>query len=474
MSRRERSGWAGAGAAALLAACAACTGQAGQEGADAHRPAPAPLASSSTAAAVAPLALDPPAAPGAASPHLAPDESGSGALLLSWLEPLEVPGKGGATPGHRLRFVRFAGGRWSEPRTVATGTDFFANWADLPAVVRMGDGSLAAHWLAKTGAGTYDYGIRLARSADGGATWTPAGVLHDDGEDRGGRGEHGFVSWLPEGTGLRAFWLDGRETAAAIGTDGGLDGLEGGHDGGHGGGHEEMGGAMTLRTARLEPTPATIVVTEAARVDGRVCDCCQTDAVVTSLGPLVVYRDRSDAGEVRDIEARYRTAAAGWSAPVAVGRDGWQIAGCPVNGPAVAADGGRVAVAWFTGADPGARVRIAFSGDGGASFGPPVEVDADAPLGRVDLVLSAAGEAVVGWLARGTAADRAGLRLRRVAPDGRSGEPFTVAATGAARSSGFPRLARSGDRLVLAWVDDATPSRLRAVALPLAALPAPR
>ncbi|HYH47845.1 MAG TPA: hypothetical protein VEG34_19345, partial [Thermoanaerobaculia bacterium] len=411
------------------------------------------------------------AAPGAASPHLAPDGSGSGALLLSWLEPLTAADGSGA-PGHRLRFARFADGHWSEPRTVATGTDFFANWADLPAVVRMGDGSLAAHWLAKTGAGTYDYGIRLARSADGGATWTPAGVLHDDGEDRGGRGEHGFVSWLPEGTGLRAFWLDGRETAAAVG-------LEGGHDSGHGGGHEDMGGAMTLRTARLEPTPGTattIAVTEAARVDGRVCDCCQTDAAVTSLGPLVVYRDRSDGGEVRDIEARYRTAA-GWSAPVAVGRDGWQIAGCPVNGPAVAADGNRVAVAWFTGADPGARVRIAFSGDGGASFGPPVEVDADAPLGRVDLVLSAASEAVVGWLARGTAADganRAGLRLRRVAPDGRAGEPFTVAATGAARSSGFPRLARSGDRLVLAWVDDAAPSRLRAVALPLAALPAAR
>jgi hypothetical protein len=454
----------GAGAAALLAAGAACTGQAGQEGAAPHRPAPAPL-SSSTVAAGAPLALDPPAAPGAASPHLAPDGSGSGALLLSWLEPQAAAG-GGGTPGHRLRFARFADGRWSEPRTVATGTDFFANWADLPAVVRMGDGSLAAHWLAKTGAGTYDYGIRLARSGDGGATWIPAGVLHDDGEDRGGAGEHGFVSWLPEGTGLRAFWLDGRETAAGVG-------LEGGHHGGH----EDLGGgAMTLRTARLEPTPAipaAVAVTEPARLDGRVCDCCQTDAAVTSLGPLVVYRDRSNGGEVRDIAARYRTAA-GWSAPVAVGRDGWQIAGCPVNGPAVAADGARVAVAWFTGADPGARVRIAFSGDGGASFGPPAEVDADAPLGRVDLVLSAAGEAVVGWLARGTAKDRAGLRLRRVAPDGRAGDPFTVAATGAARSSGFPRLARSGDRLVLAWVDDAAPSRLRAVALPLAALPAAR
>ncbi len=480
MSRRARPGqWRAAGAVSLLAllvmAAACATPELHEGGADLHL---------SPTASPAPAPLDPPAAPGAASPHLSPDGDG---LLLSWLEPVAMPaaGRGGggvaeaaeSVPGHRLRFARLTGDGWSAPRTVAAGTDFFANWADLPAVVRMGDGSLAAHWLAKTGPGTYDYGIRLARSPDGGATWTPAGLLHDDGEDR--VGEHGFVSWLAEETGLRAFWLDGREMAA-------------GQEGGHGGGSASGAmGAMTLRTARFGLDGAggtTPEVTEAVRLDGRVCDCCQTDAAATARGPLVVYRDRSDGGEVRDIQARYRTAA-GWSAPVAVGRDGWQIAGCPVNGPAVAADGERVAVAWFTGAPPGARVRLAFSRDGGASFGTPVEVDADAPLGRVDLVAGEAGEAVVGWLARGTAAagaagaagtdradraDRAGLRLRRVAPDGRAGEPLTVAATGAARSSGFPRLARSGDRLVLAWVDDAAPARLRAVALPLAALPPPR
>jgi hypothetical protein len=34
-------------------------------------------------------------------------------------------------------------------------------------------------------------------------------------------------------------------------------------------------------------------------------------------------------------------------------------------------------------------------------------------------------------------------------------------------------MALQDDRLVLAWVEDGTPSRLRAAALPLAALPAP-
>jgi hypothetical protein len=397
--------------------------------------------------AISPLAIDPPAAPGAASPQLAPDGDG---LLLSWLEPRASEGTDGGAAGHRLRFARFAGGSWSEPRTVAEGDDFFANWADVPAVVRMGDGTLAAHWLAKSAAGTYDYGVRLALSRDGGATWSPAGLLH---RDDSGPGEHGFVSWLPEGDGLRAFWLDGREMAGAD--------------------HHAMasGGAMTLRTARFEPTGE---VSDAVRIDERVCDCCQTDAAATARGPLVVYRNRGE-GEIRDIEARVRTAG-GWSAPVPVGNDGWQIPGCPVNGPAVAADGERAAVAWFTAAPPSPRVRLAFSQDSGASFGRPAEIDAEAPLGRVDLVLGEAGEAVVAWFAGGAgtrSSDRAGIRLRRVAADGRAGEAVTVAATGAARSSGFPRLARSGADLVLVWVDDATPSRLRAVSLPVASLPAP-
>jgi hypothetical protein len=40
-----------------------------------------------------------------------------------------------------------------------------------------------------------------------------------------------------------------------------------------------------------------------------------------------------------------------------------------------------------------------------------------------------------------------------------------VAATGATRSSGFPRLALQGDRLVLAWVEEGEPGRLRAAEL---------
>ena len=382
---------------------------------------------------------DPPAGPGAMAPNLAPDpaDPAGRSLLLTWLEPRDPKA---AESGHRLRFSRWSGGRWSAPATIAEGADFFANWADFPAVAVGPKGGLAASWLAKSpGGGTYDYAIQLARSADGGRTWRPAGVLHADGTPA----EHGFVSWISEPGGLRAFWLDGREVP--------------------------KGGAMTLRTAGI----AGGAPEEA--VDSRVCDCCQTDAALAADGPVVVFRDRSDpsAGgkEIRDIYIARRTAA-GWGKPAPVHADHWEITGCPVNGPAVAAQGRDVAVAWFTAAQGRPRVQLAFSRDGGAHFGEPAEIDAGRPLGRVDVVLTgkkgAEPEAVVSWLA--TREGGAAVHLRRAGPRG-LGAPMTVAATGAGRSSGFPRLARYGDDFAVAWVEDGDTSRVRFAVVPAAAVP---
>jgi hypothetical protein len=353
-------------------------------------------------------------------------------ILLTWLEPFDA--KDGKA--HRLRFSRLSGDRWSAPVTIASGPRFFANWADFPGSIQAPDGSLVAHWLEEAGSGREAYGVKLARSTDGGASWFPIGSLHP--EDTSS--EHGFVAWVSEGNSVRAFWLDGRE----------LKGMS------------EQEGAMTLRTAWVRGGKAG----GEERIDASVCTCCQTDATLAASGPVVAYRDRSSE-EVRDISVIRRTAQ-GWSQPVRVHADNWQIPGCPVNGPAIAASGRHVAVAWFTAAPPNPRVQIAFSEDGGATFGPAVLVDGDKPFGRVDLTLGTKGDAIVSWLAaNGRGAD---LRLRRVTARGQLGQPLTLAATSGARSSGFPRLVRDGDRLVIAWVDDGAPSRVRAAVVPISAV----
>ncbi len=313
-----------------------------------------------------------------------------------------------------------------DPVVIAGGNGFFANWADVPGLVEAGDGSLIAHWLQKSGVEVYDYGIRLARSTDGGETWVELGWLHDDAWDRegGAPGEHGFVSWVPEGAGARAFWLDGRAA--------------GGHDA------EHAGGAMQLRTTTVvdgEVAPSEVL-------DDRICDCCPTAAVMTSTGPLVAFRDRT-ADEIRDVKLLRRTEE-GWQR-TAIDTSDWQIAGCPVNGPALAADSDLVLAAWYS-AHPEPRVYAAWSHDGGVSFADPYILTTDT-LGRVTATIHE-GTGYVAWLSvlSGDNDTPPGeIRMVAMRPGSPAGAETVLATTAASRRAGVPRLGVDGDGLGLAW-----------------------
>ncbi|MHC4081537.1 MAG: sialidase family protein [Planctomycetota bacterium] len=373
--------------------------------------------------------IDPPAGEGALAPNLT--KVGDGALL-TWLEPTG-PSDDSADVVYRLRFAGFDGDAWGPPATIVEGSDFFANWADVPSITRAGDGALVAHWLQRSGADTYAYDVLLARSTDGGKTWKHLGPAHDDGT----KTEHGFVSLVSEAGGVRAFWLDGREMA------------------GHGAGN------MTLRTTLVGETVGAGIV-----LDDRVCECCCTSAVLTARGPLIAYRDRGP-DEVRDIFVA-RWADGAWTPPQRVHDDGWVIAACPVNGPAVDARGGLVVVAWYTAAANRPAVRVAFSADAGATFDPPITVDDTWPVGRVDVVLDPSGHAIVSWLAKGP--HRGAIMLRRISADGRTGPPMRAARASVARSGGFPRMVAVERSLLLTWTEDGDTTRLRALQLPQAAV----
>jgi hypothetical protein len=369
--------------------------------------------------------LETPSRPDSGEPDLtvAPD----GSVLLSWIEPA---GEGGVALRHSRREP---GGEWSTPRTVATGDDWFVNWADFPSLATLPDGTLLAHWLRKNGPGTFAYDVQLAVSRDAGATWSEPLVPHRDGTES----EHGFVSMAPEaGDRMGVAWLDGRNTVG------------------------EEDGATALMFASVT---AAGDVGEEVLLDPRVCDCCQTGMARTDRGLLVVYRDRTES-EMRDI-SYVRSDGDRWSEPRTLFPDGWEIHGCPVNGPSVAARDSRVAVAWFTAPDAEGRVNVIQSEDGGQTWGAPVRVDDGEPIGRVQVVLLENGEALVTWLE----VDESGthLALRRLGNDGGLGPALRVAESSASRSSGFPRLAVSGQEVVFAWRDSAEPPRVRTAVLQL-------
>jgi hypothetical protein len=344
-------------------------------------------------------------------------------VVLSWIER--------SATAATLKFSTRTPTGWSEPRAVASGTDWFVNWADVPSVVPIGDDRFAAHWLQKSGPGTYAYDIRLSFSNDGGRTWTPSVKPHSDATET----EHGFASLFAlAGGGLGAVWLDGRA-------------MKGGGHGGHGGGDMALQFGAFVRRPGLS-APADWKQSAEAPVDGRVCECCPTAAAVTSEGVVVAYRDRS-ADEVRDIHV-VRLENGKWSAPAAVHADGWRIPACPVNGPALSARGRNVAMAWFTMKDGKGHAAVSFSKDAGRTFGSPIALADSDTLGRVDVALLPDGSAVASWIE--VVEKRSELRIRRVEPGGARSAAVTVAPLEAGRSSGYPRLAVHGNELLLAWV----------------------
>ncbi len=186
-------------------------------------------------------------------------------------------------------------------------------------------------------------------------------------------------------------------------------------------------------------------------VDLRVCECCPTTAALTSDGPIVAYRDRSD-GEIRDIYVA-RLENGKWTAPAPVHDDGWKIAACPVNGPMLSARGRDVAVAWFTVKDDVGHAYVAFSSDAGRTFGRPIRVDEASAIGRVDVELLPDGSAAATWIE--SAGQRSTLALRRVQPSGqRSSLVARLARSTAPGRAATRGWRRHGNELVFAWTEN--------------------
>lgn len=339
--------------------------------------------------------------------------------ILSWLE---------YESASVVKFAERTSSGWSEPRTVASGDDFFVTDADVPSVRALADGTLIAHWQRTDGLAEEAYDLPLSWSKDGGRTWSPQTFPHRDKKAV----QHGFASTFPApGGGVGVVWLDGRDLKVG-----------------------DPKTSMALWSATYGADGKQL--TEQA-IDKRVCDCCQTGVATTPDGVVLAYRGRT-AEEIRDI---YVTRFDGreWSTPVLVHNDGWMINGCPVNGPAVDAQGQNVAVAWFTAKGEQGQAFVAFSSDAGRTFGEPIRIDDAASLGQVDVALLTDGSAVISWIESG--AERPAFEVRTVQKNGTRSPAVLVGDKAGTRN---PRLARHGNELLLAWAeraDDGFSSRVR-------------
>lgn len=367
--------------------------------------------------------------------HELPDPIGGSAPSLSvvgegptlvWMRDLGEPS---------VMLSSWADAEWSEPQTVVASPRLLVNWADVPTAGETSSGRLVVAWPEHhTDDPAAGYGIRVAAALDDGSfgpAWSPDEVRRGP--------ESGFVGFVGTPEGLRMFWLDGRDL------------------GGHGHGHASRG-TMRLRSVLIDEAGHQQGPSEL--LDERTCECCKLGVGLLGAQAFAAYRDRSDA-EIRDIFV-----AGPKLAPSPVAADGWTIAGCPVNGPAVASAGDRAYVAWFTGADDHSATWIAGTRSL-AAFERPQRFDLGLPGGRVDLLALPDGDALISWLELDPKnPGLAALLTRRLSADGQLGEPFAVAELGAARDWGFPRAALLGDGVLWVYTDptalDGRP-RLRAV-----------
>jgi hypothetical protein len=325
--------------------------------------------------------------------------------------------------------IRNTSGQWTSPSTVVRDSALFVNFADVPRVAWVSKTEVAVSWLQKTGAGRYDYGVRVARSRDAGRTWVRSASPHDSTE----AGEHGFVSLVPlPAARLAVTYLNGHA-------------------------HGEGGSSGGTQVA-ISEFDANGALSKLVTLDKRACDCCQTAAASTPRGMVVVYRDRS-ADEIRDI-AVTRQVNGKWTEPAALSHDRWKINACPVNGPAIAAHGQRVAVAWFSAARDTGKVQLVFSGDAGATFGAPIRIDGGAPVGHVDVVMNTDGSAIVSWIERGQGT-QLNIRMRRVSPTRALSNPVTLGEVQGVRPAGWPSIVEDGNGVLVAYTVPGSPSRIQ-------------
>jgi len=379
--------------------------------------------------------------------------SGSGSSsglthLRSFATGTRLPGLAASADGPALLFVeeskdsatiawaRWDGNEWVDTNHIHSGTDLLLNWADRPGMAFGPEGAAHAHWLEVDPRGDFTYGIRTVHSEDGGSSWSPPDVPHGD----TAVAEHGFGQWMVNAEGVVFAWLDGRR----------FDG------------HPDPAKApMEVRAAQWRPASGW---SEEVVLDDNACTCCPLSSTPVQGGHLLAYRDRTP-GEVRDFSGVV-VRPSNQGPPIVtlstapLGHDGWQIAGCPVNGSALTSSGGLALALWFTNANDSARIRSAWRMPDG-SWTEVTDLQQSSAVGRVAAAVDGAGRFHGIWMERresgavlmGQCWDQQGISL---IPD-----PIELTGVDAGRAGGFPTVVGLQEGgILLSWTSTGKEARV--------------
>ena len=277
-----------------------------------------------------------------ADPALAVDPT-SGDLLLSWV--------GGDSTGWNLYFARSQdeGATWTTPATVVNAPgEVHPHGESSPRLVVATGGRVALAWaksIEVPGRKWPATAIRVSRSGDGGATWSPPMTLNDD--TTGAAAGHQFhgAAWGGDST-LVVSWLDERQGAA----------LEIHH-----GEHSPTAGDVTdepdaVIFSATSPDFGRTWSSSNQLLWGQVCPCCRVTLARAPGGAVVSAWRKHYPGNIRDVVTAPISGGAA-PEPVRVNQDNWVYPGCPHTGPGISIDAeGTRHIVWYVGKEGSAGV----------------------------------------------------------------------------------------------------------------------
>jgi len=283
-------------------------------------------------------------------------------------------------------------------------------------------------WCSKAGTSAR---IRAARSGPAATAFAPAITVHA--EDL--PGARGWASLARDAEGnAHVAWLDGRAA-------------------------DRGAAARSMRQDIFHAVWRKDGSHEETTVATGVCFCCKTAVAAGPDGAVYVAWRHIYPTNLRDIAvARSTDGGKTFSAPVRVSEDGWQIAGCPDDGPALAVDeSGTLHVVWPTmvgSADRAVKgIFYSYSTDGGRTFAPRQRIDEEGSGAAHPQIAAGAGRVAIVW-------DEAGATRRACSREvtrdpKRPGAPPVLGATTtlSAGPAVYPAIAATPSSLVAAWTE---------------------
>ncbi len=376
----------------------------------------------------------------------------SGVIYVAWAE--RTGGKGSDDHEHHggnaasdetelhihLARSRDGGETFSAPALVSDpGGDAYSHSGGPPQVVVGNGGEVYVSWVRNEDYPGLEYGrsdVLLARSSDGGKSFGSPDLVV--------RGE-GVVStnfhnlFIGRDGDLSVGWLDYRRKIGA-----------------------RKYAPVQVRVASSDDGGKTF--SKSALVDELSCECCRPDFAVDGDELLLGWRKIFPRGElaqgqdpaevkqtpVRDVViARSGDDGQHWGAPGKIHDDGWVVAQCPHSGPVIDVDArGDVHAAWYTGQDDGPGVYYATSKGAGEPFGEPRALLAGTsnPASVASLEVDEGGDSWITWDTVGRQKPAAWIAKASPGDD-------SELVTGRLGSGSVPRLATGGERIVAVWLD---------------------